>query len=166
MKTIQLSKQEVVLVDDEDFDRLNHYKWYLSVSSPDGSGYACRSCYANGKVTSIYMHRELLNVPKGFQTDHKDGNKLNNQKDNLRIATGQENCRNRPRRGNNKSGYKGVTQYEDGRRWEASIWLDGHKHKYIGVFESAMDAALAYDKSAIEFFGEFARLNFPVRTTN
>jgi hypothetical protein len=103
----------------------------------------------------VYMHAFL----QGFGTDHKDRNGLNNRRANLRPATqSQQMANSRLLRSNNTSGFRGV--YFFGGKWKARIEANG-KEKHLGTFDSAIDAALAYDAAALKSFKEFAVLNFP-----
>ena len=172
----------VVLLDEEDWDKVSQYKWHLAqartgrfyartnVDNPNGG---IRYHKVNGKVykypkqTTIPMHRLIMATPKGMHTDHVNGeNTLDNRKQNLRVCTNEQNCRNRGKNKNNTHGYKGVTY--DARRayspWTARI---GYKMKriYIGNYATAEEAAIAYDKKVIELSGEFATLNFPKDNT-
>lgn len=96
--------------------------------------------------------------------DHRDGNRLNNTRANLRIATPLENSRNRPVFRNNKAGFKGVFPTRGTKaNWSAVIYVN-KKQIYLGSFKTKEDAARAYDSKAVEAFGEFARLNFPAES--
>lgn len=146
MKVIQLFKNKgAVLVDDEDYSKLSEYKWYLH-----GRGYAT-TFYKN---KNVLMHRMLLEPKYGDQVDHIDGNRLNNQRDNLRICTASENVCNTGIKSNNTSGYVGVSK--NGNRWQANIYKDGKRY-YIGSFATAEEASVAYQDKASELHGEFRR---------
>jgi len=162
MKTIPLTQGKFAIVDDDDFNWLNQWKWY---AAKDGlSWYVCR-----GRL-SIKMHREILGLKKGDgkETDHKNGNGLDNRRCNLRICTRAENVRNMQKDNNCTSKYKGVhwqkgeirkgKQYKG--KWASQI-VYNYKHIYLGLFNNEIDAAFAYDKAAKELFGEFVYLNFP-----
>ena len=153
MKLIPLASGWIAKVDDEDFDFLIKTKWHCN------TGYACSS---NG----LRMHRVITQAPDGMHVDHIDGNKLNNQKSNLRICTNAQNRRNQKRRESNLSGFKGVRRnLSPINPWTAQIKLN-NKQINLGVFKTAKEAALAYDVAAKIHHGEFARLNYPatVRT--
>ena len=155
MKEIKLGGKRggVALVDDEDFERVNKQSWYQAIH-----GYATGSSAKGEK--RIYLHRIILNAPKDFEVDHIDHNKLNCQKSNLRIVTGQQNHWNISKRGK-KSKYKGVILFDyDNRKakWKAAI---GSDNTLIGYFENERHAAMAYDIWAKEWYGEYAYLNFP-----
>ena len=84
---------------------------------------------------------------------------LDNRRANLRLCTLAENMRNR--RGNlGRDLPKGVTWQPHCNKYKASIGCDGAP-KHIGYYDDPIEAARAYDRKAIELFGEFARLNFP-----
>jgi hypothetical protein len=124
------------LVDDEDYERLSKYTWRLH-----SKGYATRSSSTNGKETRLMMHREILDTGE-FQVDHIDRNKLNNQKDNLRIATNSINQFNKGKQKNNTSGTPGVFWDRSKNVWRARIQLDG-KRIELGRFRTVDEAAKA-----------------------
>jgi hypothetical protein len=159
MKTIPLTQGKVAIVDDEDFDRLSQFKWCAVKNRL--KWYALRAVIINDKQISIWMHREILNVPSGKQTDHKDGNGLNNQRRNLRICSRSQNMANARKysgtRISNK--YKGASWQKNDRNWQAHICKNG-KLIYLGHYNTEIEAALVYDKHARELFGEFAHTNF------
>lgn len=95
----------------------------------------------------------------GEEVDHIDGNKLNNTRGNLRIASNAENKMNRDKQSNNTSGYKGVSFHKKYKKWRAIIGIQG-KSIHLGYFSDAVEAAKAYDDSARKYHGEFARTNF------
>jgi hypothetical protein len=97
-----------------------------------------------------------------METDHIDGDKLNNTPANLRICTPSQNSANRPAPRNNTSGYKGVW-YDASRpgvkKWRATIERDRRQY-HLGLHATSEEAARAYDAAARELFGPFARTNF------
>lgn len=141
-------------VDDELFDLLNNWKWSLTKN-----GYASRCSWKNGKRVRIYLHRFVTNCPEGKYVDHIDGNKLRNTKVNLRIVTCSQNGMNR-KSGKTTSKYKGITIDVTTGNWRARITRD-KKIFSIGSYKTELEAAKAYDRKAIELFGEYAKLNFP-----
>jgi hypothetical protein len=155
LKEIELTKGKVAFVDDDDFEKLTKVSWYYNTS-----GYACNKGGLSDKV--VYMHRFIMNCPDDMIVDHIDGNKLNNQKENLRIVTYSQNHMNRKvKRKGCSSKYKGVSLDKRCGKWRAYIKKDG-KYIHIGNFDNEIDAAKAYDEKALELFGEYASLNFPV----
>lgn len=152
-KLIVLTQGKSAVVDDEDFKNLSKYNWYYGAG-----GYAVRKEYLpNGTTKDIFMHRAIINTPDHFQTDHIDGDTLNNQKNNLRQCTNQQNQGNQKiRKENVSSKYKGVVKRKNG--WEANICIN-KKVTYLGLYSNEVAAANAYNRAAINHFGEFARLN-------
>ena len=104
-----------VLVDDEDYEELNKYKWRLR------KGYATRDGkmvnYKKGKIIS--MHREIMKAPLEKDIDHKDRNKLNNCKSNLRFCDMTQNLGNQKIHRDNTSGFKGVYFNKNAKKWQA-----------------------------------------------
>jgi hypothetical protein len=110
------------------------------------------------KVGTVYMHRLIAGATALQVVDHRDGNGLNNRRENLRIATIAQNQWNSGSHKDCRCGFKGVAESKS--RFTARIRA-GRTGIYIGSFATAEEAARAYDEKAIELFGEFARLNFP-----
>ena len=107
-----------------------------------------------------FMHNIILGNDRSLQADHANHNGLDNRRRNLRQCTSQQNNCNRRLRVNNRSGFKGVSWVKGLQKWAARICKEG-QDMWLGVFPTAEEAALVYDSAAIEFFGEFAVLNFP-----
>lgn len=113
------------------------------------------------KGKRYYLHRVIYTMFHGempTNVDHIDGNRSNNSKENLRAATKQNNNMNRMKSSGTSSKYKGVHWRKDRERWTAQIKVDG-KCIRLGCFDSEEDAALAYNRKAVELFKEFAWLN-------
>ena len=156
-KEIQLSQGKVAIVDDEDFEYLNQWKWHVIKS--DNIFYAKRNIKRyTGKQTQISMHRLIMNPDKYMKIDHIDRDGLNNQKNNLRICTNSQNCMNRILHSNNKSGFKGVYFCKQHNKFRARVCIN-KINKHIGLYIDAKDAARAYNAAAIKYHGEFANLN-------
>lgn len=152
MKKIQLTQDRYTIVDDSDYDLLSVFKWYYAARAdyPE-KGDARRQ--EDGKV--IRMHRQLLDLtdPK-IQVDHIDGDSLNNQRSNLRMCdTSQNMCNTKPY---NNRRWKGV--YKHNNKWKALLRSNG-KIVYLGLYSTPEEAAKAYDVAALEYHGEFARIN-------
>jgi len=152
MKEIQLTRGYVALVDDEDYELVSQYNWSVSIKN--------HTCYARSRLgkadnPDTLLHRFLLNAPAGVEVDHKDGNGLNCQRSNIRLATSKQNNCNKWVQG---EGYRGVTLRPNG-RYQARI-RDDERRIVIGTFDTDLEAARAYDEAARKYHGEFAMLNF------
>lgn len=154
MKEIQLTQGKVALVDDEDFDYLNQWKWHFS------KGYAARHKPRTEGHALIFMHCVIMQSPRDKDTDHINGDRLDNRRKNLRICTRAQNIQNRGATIKNACGYKGVCFDKSRNKWSAEINTN-KKRIHLGRFDTPEDAARAYDAAARRLHGEFARLNFP-----
>lgn len=153
MKKIPLTKGYFAIVDDSYYNELIQYKWQANEN--------CNTVYAQrSKCGSIsMMHREVMGCNSSLEVDHKDGNGLNNQKSNLRMANKSQNGANRKSAKNSTSKYKGVCWAKKSKKWCSQIKKDGVIHR-LGFFCDEEGAAIAYDKAALRLHGEFARVNF------
>ncbi len=156
MKEIYLTQNQKTLVDDEDYNKFNIFKWHASFLNN-------KNFYAGRKISkerfkqiNVYLHREIMNATKNDHVDHINGDTLDNRKENLRICINRDNIKNQRIRSNNTSGYKGVSLKYN--KWVARIMFN-NKTKYLGVFINKEDAAKAYNEAALKYHGEFARLN-------
>jgi len=162
MKEIQLTRGYVALVDDEDFEWLSGFKWQANVKH-SGDVYAHRDRLASELrdnpllPNKIKMHRLIMGHPDGKYIDHRNGNTLDNQRQNLRVCSKSENMRNSKPQKRAKSGYKGVSVASK-TTFSAHIRI-GNRLMHIGNFKSAIEAARAYNEHALKHFGEFARIN-------
>ena len=153
MKEIKLTQGKVALVDDEDYDYLMQWKWYLR--KDDIRKYAIahkRKPYSYNET--VFMHTLIMNPAKGYETDHIDGNGLNNQKYNLRNVTHQQNTMNK----RSKKPYKGVYLRKNG-NYTSQIRVNG-KVYYLGSCKTIEQAAKRYDLAAAYYYEEYCRLNF------
>jgi len=159
MKEIKLTQGKVAVVDDADYRWLNKFKWYAYKNR--NTFYAARSIrLPDGKWTTIIMHREILGMGLGDrrEVDHRNHNGLDNQWDNLRICTCAQNQYNQVPQRNRSSAFKGVYWRKDCNKWRAKIQINCRRI-HLGNFESEIEAARAYDKAAVNHFGEFAYTN-------
>lgn len=157
MKQIALTQGKFALVDDEDYEYLNQFKWYAHKKK--NTYYAKRELWINKKNVVLPMHKAILNPEIGQVCDHIDGDGLNNQRSNLRLCIKAENCRNQRIRTGTSSKFKGVSFQPSRNKWTAYITID-YKRISLGRFLSEEDAAKAYDAKAKVLHGEFANVNF------
>jgi hypothetical protein len=154
----------VALVDDPDFELVMAYRWHVYEKvRPSGSvrgPYAMTTILNSSKRPScIYMHALITGYR---QTDHANGNGLDNRRQNLREATRSQNLGNQAKHRSymgrpTQSRYKGVSR--NGSGWAARIRVDRQYH-YLGTHRTEEEAAHAYDRAAREAWGSFARCNF------
>ena len=157
MKQIPLTQGKFALVDDEDFEELNKHKW-CALKAPK-TFYAIRRDN-DAKKSTVYMHRVILGLTNSkIQSDHRDTNGLNNQRNNLRPCTNLQNQRNKTCKINGTSKYKGVYWNKKAKKWNIRISVN-KKRIYGKSFTDEIEAAKAYDEMAKLYFGEFAYLNF------
>lgn len=145
-KLLPLPNGLTTKVDNDKFDDLSKLSWHMS------AGYV-----RNGKIGSL--SRYILECSVNEEADHKNRNKLDNRKENLRVSTRAQNTQNVE--GYIKTSiYKGVYRRKDSGSWVASI-RSNNQRIHIGTFECEVAAAKAYDNKAKQLHKDFAVLNFP-----
>lgn len=146
-----------ILYDADDHQLISKYRWW--VTGKHGNQYiTAEYSRINGRRRYVPMHRLILGIiDSKLKCDHINHNTFDNRRENLRICNHSENMYNLTAWGFSK--YKGVTYSKSRKRWVSRIRKDG-KLFHLGCYHTEHDAALAYDKKALVFFGEFANLNF------
>ena len=153
---IPLTQGKTALIDKVDVSLVAPHKWFAC--KYQCTYYAKRNVWTNGRGTTVFMHRTILDAKKGENTDHINGDGLDNRRSNIRVCTSAENARNKhSRRG--KSKYKGVSWFKRDKKWVTHIKANG-KSINLGYSFNEIDAAKTYDKAAIKYFGEFANTNY------
>ena len=159
-KQIPLTRGLFAIVDDEDFEWLNQWKWCATGQGSDRWRAVRGQWIPEEKRTrTVLMHRVIVSAHPGQTVDHKNSNPLDNRRSNLRIATQEQQTLNRrsvARLGQKTSRYKGVCWDKDLSKWRVAF-----AGKYVGVFVDEELAARRYDEVAVAHDREFARLNFP-----
>lgn len=140
VKEIPLTQGKVALVDDEDYEELNKFKWYTNKLP---CTYYAAKAKPNRSGTE-QMHRIILNAPLHLQVDHIDGNGLNNQKSNLRLVTPRENTQNRHHKMTSK--YPGVSFKKQSHRWVSQIYIN-NKKIHLGYYKTEIEAYNAYKEA-------------------
>lgn len=152
---LRLTRNAFSLIDLVDVDIARHC-WSCS-----NWGYARRMETSGSQPRTIFLHRLVLErilgrtLQPGEECDHLNGDRLDNRRCNLRLATSQENKRNQGVRSDNTSGARGVSWDKKTQRWRAYIHVGG-KFKALGHFLSYEEAIAARRNAELEMFGSFA----------
>lgn len=164
---IQLTQGKFAIIDEEDWERVNQYKWYAKRGTQTWYAARTESKRVNKiRDKTIRLHQFLMNCPRDKEVDHINGDGLDCRKKNMRICTRLENGKNQRMPKNNTIGYKGIGN--EGNKyipWVAQIFANGRLYKSRG-FKTIKEAAIEYDRLALKYHGEFARLNFPLTKIN
>lgn len=155
MAVIVLNTGSCTVVDDSDVPLTNDVLWVAG--NFGGKTYAIG--WSKSLKRSIYLHRILMSAKQGQVVDHKNGDTLDNRRENLRICNYTQNNGN-SRHAKGASGFRGVERSTSSQKFRAAISI-AKKRKHLGVAETAEQAARIYDMAAKAHFGEFATLNFP-----
>lgn len=156
MLEIPTTLGKTFIIDDEDLDLISQYKWHAYEHR--NTYYVSTNVKTNGKWTTVGMPTIIMKAKDRKQLDHKNGNGLDNRKENLRYCSSSQNSQNR-HGGFGTSPFKGVHWHKPIGKWCSRIGYEGSRI-ILGYFASEEDAARAYDSKAKELFGEFANLNF------
>lgn len=146
--SIKASCGTEILISKEDFEVVSNYSWHIN-----NRGYVrANTKTINGNRGHVMLHRIISNANKNQIVDHINRIKTDNRRENLRLVQPLINCLNRGPKSNAKSKYKGVSKQRN--KWQVYV-----NRKYIGLFETEIEAAIAYDLNVAKVFGEFATTN-------
>lgn len=151
MKEIELTQGYTAIVDDEEYERVSPYNWYVKGN---------KNVATNIRGKQVFMSHLVLNIDGHQRVAYLNGDTLDLRKSNLKIVSRQELAFKKRKSNGTSSQYKGVCWKKETARWSAKITYNG-KTRHLGYFDDETDAARAYDESAQELFGELACLNFP-----
>ena len=160
-KPFALSNGAIVLIDDDDYERMLDYNWH------DGKSHGGVYPYANvskggGKYKKVFLHRFILNAPSNRFVDHANGNPYDARKENLRLCTQAQNGQNKGLSAANTSGHKGVCWDASKQKWAVQIVVNG-KRAYMKRFDTFEEAVEAHEREIVKIHGEFARLEWEDR---
>ncbi len=165
MRVLPLTLGYFTVVDDSDYLYASAYKWTAQETRwPDGT---IKAIYAYRRTKQseglprrkVYLHRVLCGITDtSIQVDHRDSDGRNNQRYNLRVCSNTQNSRHQRMKSSNTSGRKGVCWNKNEQKWQSNITIAG-KLILLGLFDSLDAAAVAYDRAASEYFGDFALTN-------
>jgi hypothetical protein len=165
MKQIQLTQGQVALVDDEDYECVNQYKWLALFQRrySGGGRYQAARVYkplGTRHNKTLTLHAFLIGDKPPLVIDHINGDPLDNRRVNLRHVTRSANSSNALLvcRKHNKSGYRGVSWQKANTKWRVGIKVN-NTSIHLGYFTDKREAAKAYNAAAIKYHGEFATLN-------
>lgn len=162
MREIPLTRGQVALVDDEDYERLACFKWFAFRTASTNRYYAARGIRyrkPDGRVSVrlVFMHNQIMGPESEKEVDHANRDSLDNQRSNLRFATRAQNQANVTSRRMSRSGFRGVYPMRNGRFY--AMVRRGGRLVHLGVFADAIEAARAWNDAARKTYGEFAVLN-------
>jgi len=156
--------------EDRELQERYHYKAKSAGTKEIPHYYALRAEKFGQSTIEYYLHNEVWErmmgskLPRGFLVDHINRDKLDNRRSNLRLATPSDNEANKRKRrtqgdGQPSSKYKGVNKTKTKERpWRAIITVE-RRQIALGKFADEIDAAKAYNKAALHYYGEFAFIN-------
>ena len=160
MRDLALTQGKVALVDDADYERVGAFKWSARQEKRrPHCWYAVRTIHKSKKISkakTVYLHRVILDPLDGFDVDHKDGDGLNCQRSNLRVATRSQNNMNRAVKAPNKTGYTGIEVKRDRPSpYVARIHVNGRTIR-SPAFATLEEAVTARAALVQQYYGEFA----------
>lgn len=142
--------EKEMLVDADIWEKLKNYCWYENTL-----GYAASKDYSTKKCILFHI-AAFPDCPRNLVRDHIDGNKLNNQRKNIRFISQEKNCKNQVHKKATSSGRNGVSFDSNKKKWNSYITLNG-KRKSLGYFQNLGDAIKAREEAEIKYYGEYCR---------
>lgn len=160
MRTIPLNKGYQAIIDDDMYDAVSQYTWFVHKPSRYSKLYVRSTIWLNGKADHVYLHNLIIGKRLGFVIDHINHDPLDNRRENLRFCKQRFNVANGQKRQqeNATSKYKGVSWRPNENKWSAQIMVN-RKQNHLGYFDEEEDAAIVYNVAAQLFWGEYASLN-------
>lgn len=153
---IPLTQGKVARVSPEDVEWLSRWPWYAHLSK-SGLFYATRAEYVDGKQKTVLMHREIVKPEEDQDVDHENHDTLDNQRGNVRPATGTQNNRNCRVSKKSSTGIKGVMFVSKRNKYQSSITVD-NKKIWLGYFLTSEEASAAYTEASVKYHKEFSCL--------
>lgn len=128
-------------IDSCNIEKIKNYQWGISYNKVKTNYYVASKIYVNGKKRTVYLHRFILNVPKGYEIDHKDHNTLNNIEDNLQIVSHKINMENIQYafKTNKHCNIRGVSWSKEKNKWRVTAMHDKKQH-FAGYFNDLKEA--------------------------
>lgn len=149
--------QHTVTVSPEDYDRVRAMPPWCLMVTKTGRYVVTYVYHKDGSRTCVYLHRFVMDAPRGTEVDHANRDTLDNRRSNLRVCSRRQNAYNRPVRSDSVSGRKGVVLHRKSGLWRADIKADGRRFG-LGYFKNVEDAAMAYEGASLLLHGEFSRV--------
>lgn len=145
-----------VLIDEEDYEKVMRFSWFVDKTNLNqGLIYFCHGTTSE----KMRLHRYILGCIKNDknEVDHKNGNTLDNRKQNLRVCSHSQNSKNAKRSKNNKTGYKGVSWHKRDCCYQARIGVN-MKRVHLGYYNTPEEAYAAYCEASKKYHGEYGRV--------
>ena len=144
MKEIPLSQGQTALVDDADYPLLSEFKWCYRSERNGKQGYAVRHSKVYRRDRLVYLHRQIMPAPPGFEVVFANYDRLDCRRENLKVVSKEEARRHHRVRSDSKSGVKGVRYDPENDSWSAYVYRNGHCY-HVGTYYTQEQAVAAYE---------------------